>query len=138
MSVPFYIHIMWEMAVLVLALLMFSFFRYKYNVSIREINQAVVKSILQSVLEDTSRSKQAMVQQLDKVSGLIHIRLDLATVEPPLTDTSAQRTAPNNGQIFSSQNTVKQRMTPPYSEHLSTTDIKIGPKDVRNMEVPLY
>eukprot|EP00112_Aurelia_sp_Birch-Aquarium-sp1_P007013 Seg1766.1 transcript_id=Seg1766.1/GoldUCD/mRNA.D3Y31 product="Translation initiation factor eIF-2B subunit epsilon" protein_id=Seg1766.1/GoldUCD/D3Y31 len=41
--------------------------KYKYNVSIREINQAVIKSILQSVLEDSSRSKQAMVQQLDKI-----------------------------------------------------------------------
>ena len=59
------------------------------------------------------------------------------TVEP-LTDTSEQRTPPNNGQIFSSHNTVKQGMTPPYSGHLSTTDIKIGPKDVRYMEVPLY
>ena len=28
------------------------------------------------------------------------------TVEPPLTDTSIQRTPPNNGQIFSSQNTL--------------------------------
>ena len=40
------------------------------------------------------------------------------------TDTSEQRI-----NIFV-PNTVKQRMTPPYSGHLPTTDIKIGPKDV--------
>ena len=59
------------------------------------------------------------------------------TVEPQLTDTSIQRTPPNNGQIFSSQNTLSQKVTPPYSGHLSTTDDKIGPMGVRYMEVPL-
>ena len=43
-----------------------------------------------------------------------------STVEPPLTDTSIQRTPPNNGQIFSSRNTLWQKVTPPYSGHLST------------------
>ncbi len=41
--------------------------RYKYNVSIREINQAVVKSILEAALEDRNQPKQAMVQNLEKV-----------------------------------------------------------------------
>ena len=59
-------------------------------------------------------------------------------MEPPLTDTSIQRTPPNNGQIFSSQNALWQKVTPPYSGHLSTTDDKIGPIGVRYMEVPLY
>ena len=59
-------------------------------------------------------------------------------MEPPLTDTSIQRTPPNNGQIFSSQNTPWQKVTPPYSGHLSTTDDKIGPIGVRYMEVTLY
>ena len=59
-------------------------------------------------------------------------------MEPPLTDTSIQRIPPNNGQIFSSQNTLWQKVTPPYSGHLSTTDDKIGPVGVRYMEVPLY
>ena len=62
----------------------------------------------------------------------------IITVEPPLTDTSIQRTPPNNGQIFSSQNTLWQKVKPPYSGHLSTTDDKIGPIGVRYMEVPLY
>ena len=61
-----------------------------------------------------------------------------STVGPPLTDTSIQRTPPNNGQIFSSQNTLWQKVTPPYGGHLSTTDDKIGPIGVRYMEVPLY
>ena len=59
-------------------------------------------------------------------------------VEPPLTDTSIQRTPPNNGQIFLSQNTLWQKVTPPYSGHLSTTDNKIGPIGVRYMEVAPY
>ena len=42
-------------------------FRYKHNVTIREINQAVIKAILESVLEDKNLSKQSMVQELDKV-----------------------------------------------------------------------
>ena len=58
-------------------------------------------------------------------------------MEPPLTDTSIQRTPPNNGQIFSSQNTLWQKVTPPYSGHFSTTDDEIGPIGVRYMEVPL-
>ena len=62
----------------------------------------------------------------------------IATVEPPLTDTSMQRSPPNNGQIFSSQNTLWQKVIPPYSGHLSTKDDKIGPIGVRYMEVPLY
>ena len=55
-----------------------------------------------------------------------------------ITDTTIQRTPPNNGQIFSSQNTLWQKVIPPYSGHLSTTDEKIGPIGVRYMEVPLY
>ena len=42
--------------------------RYKHNVSMREIHQAVTKSILESVLEDRERTKQSMVQELEKVT----------------------------------------------------------------------
>ena len=76
------------------------------------------------------------------ISGQYHFHAtadkQLHTVETPLTDTSIKRTPPNNGQIFSSQNTLWQKVTPPYSGHLSTTDNKIGPIRVRYMEIPLY
>ena len=49
-----------------------SLFRYKHNVTIREINQAVVKSILVTALEDQDLSKQAMVQNLEKVRCFIN------------------------------------------------------------------
>ena len=41
-------------------------------------------------------------------NGPVHSWLVSCTVEPPLTDTSIQRTPPNNGQIFSFQNTLWQ------------------------------
>ena len=44
--------------------------RFKHNVTIREINQAVVKALLESVLEDKSLTKQSMVQELDKVVNI--------------------------------------------------------------------
>ena len=51
----------------------FSSNRFKHNVTIREINQAVVKSILEAVFEDKSRPKQVMLQDLEKVSKSMHI-----------------------------------------------------------------
>ena len=48
------------------------FCRYKYNVSIKEINQAVVKGLLEVSLEDTSKSSKEIVQYMDKV-GIIHL-----------------------------------------------------------------
>jgi len=51
--------------------------KYKHNVTIREINQAVVKAILESVLEDKNLSKQSMVQELDKaVSNFLPLILN--------------------------------------------------------------
>eukprot|EP00795_Rhopilema_esculentum_P005217 gene5217-355_t len=44
--------------------------KYKHNVSMREIHQAVTKSILESVLEDRERTKQSMVQELEKVISM--------------------------------------------------------------------
>ena len=76
------------------------------------------------------------ISKIPKRGRLVE-KVYICTVEPPLTDTSIQRTPPNNGQIFSSQNTLWQKVTPPYSGHLSTTDEKIGPIGVRYMEVPL-
>ena len=48
------------------------FCRYKCNVSIKEINQAVVKGLLEVSLEDTSKSSKEIVQYMDKV-GIIHL-----------------------------------------------------------------
>ena len=47
------------------------FCRFKYNVSIKEINQAVVEGLLEVSLEDTSKSSKEIVQYMDKV-GIIH------------------------------------------------------------------
>eukprot|EP00794_Sanderia_malayensis_P012839 gene12839-14159_t len=41
--------------------------KYKYNVSIREINQAVVRSILETAMDDHEKPRQALVQSLDKI-----------------------------------------------------------------------
>ena len=52
------------------------------------------------------------------------------TMGPPLMDTFTKRTAPNKGQIFSSQNTVCQKSTPPYSGDLPFTDNDIGVAEI--------
>ena len=90
----------------------------------------------QGLQDDTTRSMDIHSNPVT-ITFNIDIQIDI-TVEPPLTDTSIQRIPPNNGQIFSSQNTLCQKVTPPYSGHLSTTDDKIGPIGVRYMEIPLY
>ena len=48
------------------------FCRYKYNMSIKEINQAVVKGFLEVSLKDNSKSSKEIVQYMDKV-GVIHL-----------------------------------------------------------------
>ena len=48
------------------------FCRHKYNVSIKEINQAVVKGLLEVSLEDTSKSSKEIVQYMGNV-GIIHL-----------------------------------------------------------------
>ena len=65
-----------------------SYCRFAYNVTFHELNQAVVKSLLESSLHDSSMQRQEMFKNLKKVSWL---RNDLFRFSSPLSSCERSR-----------------------------------------------
>ena len=65
-----------------------SYCRFAYNVTFHELNQAVVKSLLESSLHDSSMQRQEMSKNLKKVSLL---RNDLFRFSSPLSSCERSR-----------------------------------------------
>lgn len=65
-----------------------SYCRFAYNVTFHELNQAVVKSLLESSLHDSSMQRQEMSKNLKKVSWL---RNDLFRFSSPLSSCERSR-----------------------------------------------